>query len=370
MLVSFLSFEALSFLATKLNLFLVNDTPSMYEIEVNAEYQDIAYGRTERDKWGAWHVSNGVYQQKKSCFDVTMSFNEIGARDESFYAVPASSLFLLGDSFAEGYGVARKDMSEFLIQKNLNLSILNFGTGGSFGPLQQLLIYDEYDELPHQGVIIYVLPGNDFTDNDAEIWQAIDQNRYRPYFSSEGDPLVPYYFPSAVPRDSFAAGVNGVLKQFIKKNFWFSNALRSVLMVMRGEAYVLSRHNEYTTSFYYDSTELQQSNATLAYEAILDLANDKNVLFVIIPAKSDIKRHNEDPIPDSYKDRFWYQTLLGFQGRSSQRVEILDLMDHVPSQHQSLFFECDGHWNASGNLWAANVISHFLRDHNLFIINE
>mgnify|MGYP001412003228 CR=1 FL=1 len=99
-----------------------------------------------------------------------MSFNEIGARDESFYNLPSSSLFLLGDSFAEGLGVAREEMSEFLIEKELNLSIMNFGAAGNFGPLQQLLIYEEYNELPHQGIIIYVLPANDFTDNEVQYW--------------------------------------------------------------------------------------------------------------------------------------------------------------------------------------------------------
>lgn len=371
LLVSFFSFEGLSFVATKLNLFLVNDTPLLYKSRLGAEYLDIAYGRTERDKWGAWHVSNGgVFRHSKSCFDITMSFNEIGARDESFSDVPSSSLFLLGDSFAEGFGVRREDMSEFLIQENLDLSILNFGASGNFGPLQELIIYEEYQELPHQGVIIYLLPANDFTDNDLEIWQAIDQTRYRPYFNSEGNPLVPYYFPSAIPRDNFASGVFGGLKQFIKDNFWLSNAIRSVLIMMRDEAQLIADNAYFTPSFYYDATELQQTNITLAYEAILDLASDKNVLFVIIPGINDIKRYNEDPLPDSYKDSFWYQTLFGFKYRGSQRVEILDLMDYLPSQPQNLFFECDGHWSPNGNLWAANIISRFVRDQNLFIISE
>ena len=51
-LVSLLSLEGVSFVATRLNLFLVNETPSLYESGVNTEYQDIAYGRTEREKWG------------------------------------------------------------------------------------------------------------------------------------------------------------------------------------------------------------------------------------------------------------------------------------------------------------------------------
>ena len=370
LIVSFLSLEGLSFGATKLNLFLVNDTPSLYVNSVSIEYQDIAYGRTEREKWGAWHASNGVFRHSKSCFDITMSFNEIGARDESFSDVSPSSLFLLGDSFAEGFGVSRKDMSEFLIQENLDLSVLNFGAAGDVGPLQQLLIYDEHDDLPHQGVIIYLLPANDFTDNDLEVWQAIDQTRYRPYFNREGNPLIPFYFPNAIPRDNFASDVSGGLKQFIKDNFWVSNALRSTLMLMRGETQIITDNTYVTPSFYYDATELQQTNLTLAYEAVLDLASDKNVLFVIIPGGNDIKRYFEDPLPDSYKDSYWYQTLFSFMDRESQRVEILDLMDYLPSQPQNLFFECDGHWSPNGNRWAANIISRFVRDENLFMISE
>jgi hypothetical protein len=369
LIVSFLSLEGLSFGASKLNLFLINDTPSLYASSVTTEYQDIAYGRTEREKWGAWHASNGVFRHRKSCFDVTMSFNEIGARDETFSDISPSSLILLGDSFAEGFGVSRNDMSEFLIQENLDVSVLNFGAAGSFGPLQQLLIYNEYDDLPHQGVIIYLLPSNDFTDNDIEVWQAIDQTRYRPYFSPEGDPLIPFYFPNAIPRDNFASGVSGSLKQFIK-NFWLSNALRSALILMRGETQVMTDNTDVTPSFYYDATELQQTNLTLAYEAILDLASDKNVLFVIIPSGNDIIRYNKDPLPDSYKNGSWYQTLFSFKDRESQRVEILDLMDYLPSQPQNLFFECDGHWSPNGNLWAANIISRFVRDENLFMIRE
>lgn len=91
--------------------------------------------------------------------------------------------------------------------------------------------------------------------------------------------------------------MNGSLKQFIKNNFWFSNALISALMIIQGIAYPSTKLN-YTPSFYYDANELQQTNLILAYEAILDLANNKNVLFVIIPGINDIKRYNEEQLPN------------------------------------------------------------------------
>jgi hypothetical protein len=117
-----------------------------------------------------------------------MTFNEVGARDDSFQNTPSSALILLGDSFAEGYGVARKEASEYLIEKDLEVPILNLGAAGDIGPLQELLIYENFKDLPHQGVIVYIFPYNDFTDNDLKVWRSIDQTRYRPYFSLEGIP--------------------------------------------------------------------------------------------------------------------------------------------------------------------------------------
>ena len=52
--VSAFSLEALSFVATKLNLFLVNETPNFYSSATYKDLPEIAYGRTEQEKWGAW----------------------------------------------------------------------------------------------------------------------------------------------------------------------------------------------------------------------------------------------------------------------------------------------------------------------------
>jgi len=368
--VSAFSLEALSFVATKLNLFLVNETPNFYSSSINKDLPDIVYGRTEMEKWGAWHSSNATFRHSSSCFNVTLSFNEVGARDETFIEVPSSALVLLGDSFAEGYGVERREMSEYLMEQELNLSILNFGASGNFGPLQQLLIYDEFKDIPHQGLIIYFLPFNDFTDNDVEIWKAKNHYRYRPYFSSKGDPLVPFYFPTAVPRDELVTVKAYALKRFIKDNFWSSNALRSALKLISGEAEYLKKRNEFMPSFYYDATELQQLNILAAYEAILDIAENKNILFVIIPSEFDIDRYRAEPNPQIYHSTIWYQAFINFKKRNEQRVEVLDLMDYLPSSTKNLFFNCDSHWSPQGNIWAAKVISNFIKDKNLFEIDK
>lgn len=369
-----ISLEFLSFLATKLNLFLINETPHLYSATAQKDFPDIMYGRTEQDKWGAWHVSNATFRHSKKCFSVKMSFNEVGARDDTFIETPPSALVLLGDSFAEGFGVERNEMSEYLMERELNLSILNFGASGNFGPLQELMIYDEFNDLPHQGLIIYVLPANDFTDNDAEYWQENYKHhldRYRPYFNPKGNPLVPFYFSSAVPRNNFETKPKSLIwKQFIVDNFWSSNAIRSILMLIRGEVEILPIINEIPKSFYYDASKIQQSNLVLAYETIMNIAENKNILFVFIPNKADIERFKQELSPLSYQNTLWYKSFIGFKDRRKQRVEILDLMEYLPELYQDLFFDCDGHWSPEGNKWAADTISQYIKDKKLFKLQK
>jgi hypothetical protein len=365
-ILSFILFELSSFVATKMNLFLVNSTPSIYKKFQNME--NIFQGMTERDEWGAWHAKNSTYWHSSSCFDVIMSFNEVGARDKSFLNLPDDSIILLGDSFAEGYGVSENKTSQYLIEAGLSTPILNFGTSGNFGPLQELLLYKHFLKIPHQGLIIYVLPHNDFTDNDTTIWSKIDKKRYRPYFSKQGDPLIPYYFPTAIPQDKFFNHQLGYFKHFIIDHFWTANALRTSLMLMRGKSIIKynGNDNKLVQSYFFDANQTQQDNLIMAYEEILNLAKDKDVLFVIIPSQNDIIRWKKENKNNAYKKQSWYKNFISFQERPHQRVSILNLMDYLPLHTEKLFFSCDSHWSPFGNAWASKIILHHLHSHGLF----
>jgi len=365
------TFELGSFILTKYKLLLVNQTPSFYESEKH--FPDIIYGRTEREIWGAWHSSNSSYRSVDSCFDITMSFNEIGARDDSFSNLPNSSLFLLGDSFAEGFGVEKVETSEYLIEQELGVPILNFGASGSIGPLQEYLIYKNYNHLPHQGLIIYVLPANDFLDNDAKIWKNINQTRFRPYFNEVGDPLIPYYFPSAIPRDDFQISSSfKIVKNIIKDYFWSANVLRTILILARDDTKLTTNNKSFgiKKSYFYDATHLQQTNLISAHEGILKSANDRDVLFVIIPSKIDINRWENEPDRDNYKKQLWYSYFESVQERVTQRVSVLNLLEHLPAQTDKLFLTCDGHWSPYGNKWASDVITSHIKNNNFFKLNK
>ena len=114
------------------------------------------------------------------------------------------TILLLGDSFAEGYGVEIENSFAKIIEKNSDKQVLNFGSAGSFGPLQEYLIYENlaykygFDE-----IILFFLPENDFTDNSSAYQDALFENRYRPYFDVDSKNFEIYYPANSKPSDNF-----------------------------------------------------------------------------------------------------------------------------------------------------------------------
>lgn len=368
-LIFILLIEIFSFIGTKFSIFLVNDTPFIYS---NNKYKDIGFGRTEKDSWGPWHIPNETFIHKKNkCFNVKMTFNEIGARDTTIKNFDEKSLILLGDSFAEGWGVEFEETSQFNIEKNLNTNILNLGTAAEFGPLSALLLYKNFNNIKHKGLIVYIFPANDFTDNDKNFWINKRTKRYRPLFSDDVDTIEPFYEKDAVKRENFyeTNTFKGKVKYQFKKYLWSSNVIRSFLLIYQNKT--VKKINDEASlikSYYYDSDYIQQKNLIKAYKEIKNISNEKEILFVIIPAKADILRYKQDKKPNSYKNQFWYKELVKFNQMDKQKVLVLDLLNFFTEENsKKYFFNCDAHWNKEGNKYAADVISKFIISNNLFI---
>jgi len=90
--------------------------------------------RNEKSLWGAWHRPNSTSRHSRTCFDVTYHSNSIGARSQREFTRNANSITLLGDSFAEGYGVEEQYTVSNLLQTMLDKPVLNFGSAGDLGP--------------------------------------------------------------------------------------------------------------------------------------------------------------------------------------------------------------------------------------------
>ena len=108
-----LIFEVISYTFYKFNVLEISHKPKFY-LSNNQVPNDEWW--TEENSWGAWHIKNGKTHQKRSCYDATYISNEVGARDNSFSLNKSNDIILIGDSFAEGYGVNLNNTSQKYIE--------------------------------------------------------------------------------------------------------------------------------------------------------------------------------------------------------------------------------------------------------------
>lgn len=376
--------EAFSFSASKLRLLAFNDPPSAF-----SENEHVTVWRSEKDAWGAWHKPNVVTRAESPCYGVTYETNQYGARDEAFSqdARGRRRVVLLGDSFAEGYGVNFEDTAQRRLEKGGGIEVLNFGSAAHFGPVQYYLLYlGLARSLEHEAVIIFFLPANDFTDNDYEFWRAngltyrttapLDfrylrvnptVERYRPYWRRKDGRFEVFYPPGAVPDDrepdraQEKRGRFGPVKQFVDDYLWSKNIYRTARYVVERfrweRAFTRSGVPMIDYSGYFDASIEQQEAVLFFLQELVAAVSPRPTYIVTIPDQRDIARIRAGHDPAS---PYWHRALMKMD--SPPQVRVLDLAQYVPSDSDSLFHTCDGHWNAKGNEWAASVILRQLPD--------
>lgn len=369
--------EIFSFVATRLGLFLVNETPRVY----SGSYRVLTGGngldwRSETLEWGAWHKPNSISRHTSSCFDVTYRSNEYGMRGPT---IPRASggerIALLGDSFAEGVGVSEGELAATLVSMAIGVPVMNFGTALDFGPLQQYLLYRGLGKtFEHNVVIIFFLPANDFTDNDYAIWRrtgwtfvapASEKERYRPYWRRDEHGGFTHFVPErAIRREDVDSShsTTKMMRDVLVATTWTSNALRTALLLWR-RSFLRERKRKDVQdvgySGYLDST-VDQQHATLFYlQRIIDEARGKTVILVAIPTLIDYDRLI---LGSGARDQWWYRELSDLQKKRG--LVFVDLFDFVPAREEfkTYFLPCDGHWSPNGNKWVAEILTKILSE--------
>lgn len=301
--------------------------------------------RTEHEPWGAWHRSNASAEHVKSCFATHYRSNSVGARDrERSKQASGPRYVVLGDSFVEGWGVEESQRFTNLLEERSGREFLNFGSAGYFGPLQYQILYERLaSQFQHTGVIVALLPDNDFTDNDLSLWK--DSRRYRPLYGEHGEVvyLVPRPDPARAERESWLGRV--------PNNLWaYGFYLDWTYLLEVRKAKRRSGRPDYVG--YRDPTEAQIGRVLTSIRAIKRAAEDRTLYLLLIPAMNDLlaaRRGEALPLPERIR-----------AFAAGEGIEYLDLLPAF-SAHQGeldkLFLSCDGHWSAAGNALAAQVLS-------------
>jgi len=340
-------FELISFIFFKTSLLDISHTPKLY-LKKNVIPTDEWW--TEENIWGAWHKKNSSTIQKKSCFDVIYKSNELGARDDSFKDNNDNDIILIGDSFAEGYGVNLENTSQKYIEQLTGRNVLNFGTSLNFGPVQYSILYEQFaNKFKHKTLIIYFLPNNDFSENDYTNWKG--SKRFRPYYRPANSTIYETFIPNEAVKN-YKSDTKKI-KKFFKDYFWTSN-----LFININYNYKLFRSKKKSSndfSGYFDSSLEQQKAAIYFLDKMINRST-LNVILVSIPRINDLKRLSKN---SKLSDLYWnnYYTNMDI---SNKNFKFIDLIKHMPNNPDDLYLKCDGHWNGNGNLWAAKIISQHL----------
>jgi len=346
-LITIISLEIVSFVFFKLNLLEISHTPKIY---LDKDFIPNDEWWTEEEKWGAWHKYKSATTQKRSCYDVVYRSNEVGARDDTF-ADNNNNIILLGDSFAEGYGVNIENTSQKYIEEFTNRSVLNFGVSRHFGPVQYSIIYENLAKnFSHKTIIIYLLPDNDFGENDFTNWA--ESKRYRPYYKFTSNNSYEVFIPDHAIKNYMSNTKK--LKKILKDYFWTSN-----LFININYNYRIYRSNKKKMpknfSGYFDSDIKQQKAAIYFLNKIIDNAKS-NVVLVSIPRPNDLNRLKKG---SDLSAVYWNKYFIN-KDISNTNFKFVDLINYLPENIENIYLKCDGHWSPKGNYWAAKIISDFI----------
>lgn len=299
---------------------------------------------TEHREFGVWHVPDAQSRHEGACFSVAMRANADGARD-----VPrardsaASRVVVLGDSFAEGWGVEEADRFSNIMERRLGREFLNFGAA-TMGPLQYQIVYEKLASgFTHDTVLLMFLADNDFTDNDLGFWKGkVDGGgRYRPYYEKTAGGYVAYYpprdTPAGTPREPDPLRRLG---DVIKANSWAVAAWHYAAGLIGGR---------YSYAGYFDYTKAQLDAVLWSFREIKRMAGPRRMIVAIIPRPNDfarVARGGESPLPGIFR-------AFG----AANDIAFVDLLPAM-SAHGGidLYIPCDGHWSVDGNRIAAEAL--------------
>lgn len=303
----------------------------------------VYFNRDVPEPWGVWHLPNSSYRHVTACFDVTYHFNSDGMRDRPrSRRSSAPRTIVLGDSFIEGWGVKDEERMTNLLEAAKGREFLNFGSSGNFGPIQYYLLYENFAKrFEHDSVLVGILPGNDFDDDNFEMWE--EEGRRRPFWVGQ-TPELKYseYRESAwLP-----------FRKFLHEFSYFYNAAENQWLARKNAR---DPRRIPITSRFFDFTEAEWKRMEYSLQKLRDASRGKRLLVMLFPlSRRDYTRYlSEGKSPLTQKLEAW---------AAGQDVTVIDLTPWLAAYQKDSFnfsMDCDNHWSAMGHRAAFEWVQKF-----------
>jgi len=304
---------------------------------------------------GIWRYPHGSYVDEGRCFTATYSSNSVGARDRerSKSSDAERRVIVLGDSFVEGYGYDETRRFTELLEERTGVEHLNWGTAGGFGTIQEWLLYEniarEYD---HSDVMLFILPDNDFEDNDPSEYPA---DAYRPYLSRTEDGFAVYYPVEFDERYTASRQMSTVIKNTLDNEIYILNLLRWVNRAVKDRSRALVPGRPRPTYEKYAAEDLEIF--LYALERLVDAVEGRRLYLYLIPRVTDMEYARDIGYEFALVDE------LSRFADGFDNVEFMDLLPRLVAhiEENDLDLEaytlgCDHHWGRLGHEVTADIV--------------
>lgn len=322
--------------------------------------EDIRFVGDLNPHFGAWHRPLASVTVNTPRGRISYEANSYGMRDRprSLQSTATERVVVIGDSFVEGIHVDVTDRVTDILEKLTGVEFLNFGTSGGFGTIQEWLLYQHLAlRFDHSRVFIFLLPDNDFSDNDRSKHSS---DRYRPYLRKVGGSYKVYY---PIPFPDAAQGLSSLSRGRRLRHRLYNNWYSLNLLVQWKLADVAGFFRSGTPMASYDDFSPEDlAQVLFTYGRILELAEFRPVTVFVIPRDKDFAAHEAG----QFRGRII--AALSKFAASHDRLEVVDLMpaflaymkEHDVS-YETFFLGFDPHWSPLGNRVAAEAVLASLR---------
>lgn len=300
--------------------------------------------------FGVWHEPHSTYTHVSPEWRLTYHANAWGMRDRERSkerpgppSLARRRVVVLGDSFVEGWGVASEDRLSDRLEQATGLEHLNFGTSGSFGPTQYLMLYTHLArEFEHDAVILVLLPDNDFLDDDYDYGRIMHQGRYRPFFVGKKPDYRLVYSPAQTPSLP-----SRLLEQGLLQLTYTGNLIKQFKSVARHERSAVPA--DYAG--YFDFSPAQWDRLEHVLREFRRAAPALPILVLTVPCDTDFRRAEKagaPPLPG--------KLAALCHSLNMQYLDLFESLRDAPGGWPTCYLKTDRHWNATGNRVAADAV--------------
>lgn len=144
-----------------------------------------------------WETAANISKKSdvKGYGEITYSTQRYGFRRFGDTETDKTKIFIIGDSFTDGYSVSDGNAYyDYLTKHDDNIEIFAYGSGG-YGTLQEFMILDRYFDEIKPDLVLLQFCHNDFINNSHELESAslVNNNQMtRPYYK---DGAIEWLFP-------------------------------------------------------------------------------------------------------------------------------------------------------------------------------